>query len=185
MNVPRILPYRLLPAAAALAAVALLAPAALARAPSAAEQASLDWVLLRVAKDREAEKAAPGAVDPITAYEKGMAALSEWTEIVKVVNDRMPGKAVERERIVNAINFRFATEDREKRLDPKEVWAQRRKICLATLDLMLRDDTNSKLLAWKLQRGLLPSEWWRWDQTYSKSKIKQAYEALKKWLSSN
>ena len=73
-------------------------------------------------------------------------------------------------------------EDAAKRLPAKDIATEKRKVCEAVLDLMVREDQFSRSLAWTFQRGLLPQEQWTWEPADSRSKLKREYERLKKWL---
>jgi hypothetical protein len=172
-----------------LAAAALLvanrfwaSPAASARAPSVPDQASLDWVLQRLSKDREAEKSAAGKEDVITLYETGKTPLDQWADLVRIIKDTTPGRTTEKDRAVRAIAKRFETEDAARRLDMRAIWNEKRKVCEATLDMMLREDQVNRTFVLTLQQRLLPAERVTWNPVDSKMKIKAEYEKLKKWL---
>jgi hypothetical protein len=165
-----------------LAALLLAAPAAPAKSPSTADQMSLDWVLQRIVKDREADKSGEATLDPTTAYKEGKTPIEKWEDLVKLIRDPTAGKMSERDRAVTAIRQRFAAEDAAKRTDPAILLKEKQNICRATLDMMTRGETNSLNLVLGIQKALLPAERVTWNPTDSRSKIKQAYEALKKFL---
>lgn len=169
-----------------LGAAAVLAGAvpAAARAPSTADQDSLDWILIKLAEDRDHEKASAGAQDFISAYASGQGALSEWEPLVKIIMDPAPGamKAVDREKCVSAILQRFKTEDERRTLDGSVVFREKKRVCYATLNLMLQADPGSRSAAFRLQDQLLPKERVQWKAQDSLLARRKAYYELKKWL---
>ena len=171
----------LLPALAATALLGTAAPA-FARAPAASDQASLEWILQKLKKDREAEKVAkPVSSDPLQAYEKGEAPIEEW----KSLTDRIRNKRLtfaERERATSAILARFKAEEEARKLDPKAVETEKKRICSECLDLMVQDDENSRNHIRRLTQQLLPNIGVNWSVGDSPAKRQKAFRELQKKL---
>ncbi len=159
-------------------------PRTLARSPTTAEQESLDWVLARLAEDRDHEKSQAGSQDFVTSFKNGQGALSEWDQLVKTILDPTagPGKAAERERCVTAVLERFKLEDDRNTLGKDVIFKERKKVCDATLDLMLRPDNGSRIMVYRMQASLLPAERVQWKPGDSLTSRKRAHADLKKWL---
>jgi len=128
-------------AAALVAAGALLAasPAAPARAPTAAEQASLDSVLRRLQREREEDQKAPLVQDPADLYATGFAPLEEWKNLVEIIKDDKKRKRQERDKAASALIKRFQMEE-TRNVDLGKVNAQRREMLKDLVRLIVDDD---------------------------------------------
>jgi hypothetical protein len=184
MRLARGVPLNIPVKAALLGVAAILAAAAPAgaRAPSTADAESLDWILLRLAEDRDHEKSKSGDQDAMTAWQNGQGPLSDWEIYVKVILDMTPGRGPAREAAVTAVVARFKVEDGRIALDKDVLAGEKKKVARATLDMMLRNDTVSRMAVYRIQINLLPPERVQWKPAESATQRKHAYEALKKWL---
>ena len=173
---------RLLPL---LAAVLLgAAPAASARAPATSDQASLDWLLLRLAKDREEDKKGGGVVDEVLAFARGDTPLegdAGWKRMIEIVYSPTD-KVLRKEAAAQSVVDRFKLEDERKVIEQKALVAVKVQVCRDTLKGML--GTNSAVLGciFKIQRALLPAEWVGWAPSDSLAKRKGFFNELSKRL---
>lgn len=176
------------PLAALLAGAAVLAaaaPVAAARSPSASERASLDWLMARLARDREEEKTAPAKVDPVDAYAKGTTPLDEWKPLQELVLDGS-GKIrpLARERAVAGLVDRFKLEEERKAVDPRALEALRRKILLSVADLIVQgDDSTGRNCVFRLQSAWFPQIGVPWSPADPPAKRAKALRDLKQKLS--
>jgi hypothetical protein len=182
----------LLLAAAFTAAILPAGPAA-ARGPSTADQGSLDWLLLRLARDREEEGKGGTVVDPIAAFARGDVPLegeTGWKPILAVVLS--PAEKVGRKaEATQAIVDRFKLED-EKRAkvedkakaeeERKAAWVIKLAVVRATMNQQGMTSSNQATLfnVLKIQKALLPPEWVTWKETDSLKVRRKAFEDLAK-----
>jgi hypothetical protein len=174
--------------AAALLGTALLlaaAPPAAARSPSSSERGSLDWLLARLARDRDEEKAAPVKVDPVEAYAKGTTPLDDWKALTAILQDGS-GKTrpLQRERAVGGLLDRFRIEDERKAVDGKALEAMKRKIFLSVADLIVEgDDSTGRNCVHRLQMNWFPQVGVPWNPADPPAKRAKALRDLKQKLS--
>ena len=184
-------------ALAAIAAAGLILAAgspAAARAPSAADQGSMDWLLQRLAKDREEENKQGAVVDPVTAFRMGDGPLegdTGWRVILTIV--WVGDKAGKKNDAAAAIVDRFRLEDErrwkiedetKKAAEMKALWAVKRQVCLATMNSSGMLGSNQVVLGcvYRIQKALLPAEFVNWKETDSLRARKKAYDELVKRL---
>lgn len=173
---------RILPVLAA-AALFGAAPPASARAPSTADQGSLDWLLLRFAKDREEEMTGGGVVDEVVAFQRGDIPLEGdggWKKMLAIVNG--PDKQTRREQAAQAVVDRLKLEEDRKAIDPKTLADIRKQVCRETLKPMLGSNSGILICIFKIQRAFLISEWVTWSPSDSLTKRRDAYKKLSERL---
>jgi hypothetical protein len=182
---------RALPLAILTAVVLAGASPASARGPSTEEQASLDWILLRFAADREEEKKGTGAVDEIVAFERGETSLNAenggWKRMMDIIMDPSPTvRAIRRENAAEAIRVRFRLEEERRALDSKTLTDIKYKVCRETYGPkgMLSPDKSTVVLSCihKVHRALLPADWVTWTPSDSLPKRREAQQKLKERL---
>lgn len=191
------LPIRCAALAAISAAAALLlaAPPAPARAPSAADQGSMDWLLQRLARDREEENKVGTVVDPLAAFRQGDVPLegdAGWKVVLAIVlrPDVAPSKKND---ATAALVDRFKLEDERrgkiedegrKAAELKALAAVKRQVVLGTMNQSGMLSSNQVTLACvvRIHRALLTAELVNWKESDSLRMRKKAYDDLLKKL---
>ena len=191
MKTTRTAPLLVLAVLSAAAVLAVAAPPAPARAPSAADQGSMDWLLLRFARDREEENKAGGVVDPVVAFRTGEGPLegdAGWKAMLAIVYAPPPEKPGRKADAATAIVDRFnlenerraKLEDDRKGPELKALWEIKKQVCRDTCNQKGMLSSNQVVLSCvlKIQKGLLPPEWVTWKETDSLKVRKKAYDDL-------
>ncbi len=194
-------PSRLLALAALASAAALgaAAPAASARGPSTSDQASLDWILQRFARDREEENRAVGVVDPVAAFRRGEGPLDGdggWKAMLAIVystKEEAPRKAeaalalvdrfkLEEEKRAKVEEKPTKAEEERRAADLKALADVRKQASRATLNGMLSSNPAVLSCILRIQKGIMPPEWVSWKETDNLKVRRRAYDDLTKRL---
>jgi hypothetical protein len=144
----------------------------------------MDSLLRRLQREREEDRSAPVAQDPIDLYATGFSALDGWKEIAAIVRD---GKRREgdRERATSALLQRFKMEE-TRSTEMGKVNAQRRAMLLLMTDLITDDDPMGRRCVHRLTQpppsGLLKDGLVVWSPTDSAKKRSDAAKAIRKLL---
>jgi hypothetical protein len=154
----------------------------------------MDWLLQRLAKDREEENKAGSVVDPLTAFRMGDAPLegdTGWKAVLAIV--LLADKPGKKNDAATALVDRFRLEDEKrakieddsrKKEEMKALWAVKRQVVLGTMTQtgMLGSNQATLGCVLRIQKALLTAEQVTWKETDSIRIRRRAYDDLVKRL---